>query len=199
MAGITYEIDDKNIVEQIKSDAANAAAELIEAAHLKKGDIVVVGCSTSETLGNQVGSHSVPEVGKAIYEGLQSVFKAQGIYIAAQCCEHLNRAIIIEHEAVPNAEIVNVVPQPKAGGSFATACYASFKHPVALEHIKANAGLDIGGTLIGMHLREVAVPLRLKQNHIGKAFLIAARTRPKFIGGERAHYDDSLKDGYPQF
>ena len=199
MAGITYEVDDKNIVVQIKSDAAKAASELVEAAHLKKGDIVVVGCSTSETLGNQVGSHSVPEVGKAIYEGLQSVFGTQGIYIAAQCCEHLNRAIIIEHEAVPNAEIVNVVPQPKAGGSFATACYAAFKVPVALEHIKANAGLDIGGTLIGMHLREVAVPVRLQQNHIGKAMLIAARTRPKFIGGERAHYDESLKDGYPQF
>ena len=106
---------------------------------------------------------------------------------------------IIEHEAVPNAEIVNVVPQPKAGGSFATACYASFKAPVALEHIKANAGIDIGGTLIGMHLREVAVPVRLKQNHIGKAIIIAARTRPKFIGGERAHYNEALKDGYPKF
>ena len=199
MAGITYEIDDKSIVEQIKSDAKNVASELIEVAKLKKGDIVVVGCSTSETLGNQVGSHSVPEVGKAIYEGLQGVFGTQGIYIAAQCCEHLNRAIIIEHEAVPNAEIVNVVPQPKAGGSFATACYASFKAPVALEHIKANAGIDIGGTLIGMHLREVAVPVRLKQNHIGKAMIIAARTRPKFIGGERAHYNESLKDGYPEF
>ena len=196
MAGITYEVDDKTIVEQIKSDAANAAAELIEVAHLKKGDIVVIGCSTSETLGNQVGSHSVPEVGKAIYEGLQSKFGACGIFIAAQCCEHLNRAIIIEQEAVPNMDIVNVVPQPKAGGSFATACYASFKNPVAVEHIKANAGIDIGGTLIGMHLKEVAVPVRLKQNHIGKAFLIAARTRPKFIGGERAHYDESLKDGY---
>ena len=196
MAGITYEIDDKRIVEQIKSDAANAAAELVEVAHLKKGSVVVIGCSTSETLGNQVGSHSVPEVGKAILDGLQSVFGAQGIYIAAQCCEHLNRAIIIEHEAVPNAEIVNVVPQPKAGGSFATACYATFKQPVALEHIKADAGLDIGGTLIGMHLKEVAVPVRLKQNHIGKALLIAARTRPKFIGGERAHYDEKLKEGY---
>ena len=196
MAGITYEIDDKMIVEQIKSDAANAAAELVEVAHLKKGDIVVIGCSTSETLGNQVGSHSVPEVGKATYEGLQNVFGADGIYIAAQCCEHLNRAIIIEQEAVPNVNIVNVVPQPKAGGSFATACYANFKAPVAVEHIKANAGIDIGGTLIGMHLKEVAVPVRLKQNHIGKAFLIAARTRPKFIGGERAHYDESLKDGY---
>lgn len=199
MAGITYEVEDKSLVEQIKDDAKNAALELIEVAHLTKGQIVVIGCSTSETLGNQVGSHSVPEVGKAILDGLQSAFSPAGIFIAAQCCEHLNRAIIVEHEAAPNAEIVNVVPQPKAGGSFATACYATFKAPVALEHIKADAGLDIGGTLIGMHLKEVAVPVRLKQNHIGKAILLAARTRPKFIGGERAHYDDSLKEGYPKF
>ncbi len=193
MAGITYEVEDKSLVDQIRNDAKNAALELIEAAHLTKGQIVVIGCSTSETLGNQVGSHSVPEVGKAIMDGLQSVFSPAGIFIAAQCCEHLNRAIIVEREAVPNAEIVNVVPQPKAGGSFATACYGTFKAPVALEHIKADAGLDIGGTLIGMHLKEVAVPVRLKQNHIGKAILLAARTRPKFIGGDRARYDENLK------
>ena len=199
MAGSTYEVEDKNLIEQIKSDAHSAALQLIEKAHLTSGQIVVVGCSTSSTLGNNIGSHSVPEVGKAIFEGLQSAFKPSGIFIAAQCCEHLNRAIIIEHAAVPNAEIVNVVPQPKAGGSFATACYAAFEHPVAIEHIKADAGLDIGGTLIGMHLKEVAVPLQLTQNHIGKAILLAARTRPKFIGGDRAHYDESLKDGYPNF
>ena len=193
MAGITYEIDDKAIVEQIRNDAKNAAQELVEKAHLTTDKIVVVGCSTSSTLGSDIGSHSVPEVGEAIFEGLQSVFKPLGIFIAAQCCEHLNRAIIIEHQAVPFAEIVNVVPQPKAGGSFATACYKEFEHPVAIEHIKADAGLDIGGTLIGMHLKEVAVPLRLQQNHIGKAILLAARTRPKFIGGERAHYDESIK------
>ena len=196
MAGITYEIDDKNIVEQIRNDAKNAAEELVEKAHLTAGKIVVVGCSTSETLGSNLGSHSVPEVGKALFEALQSVFKPRGIYIAAQCCEHLNRAIIVERDAVPFAEIVNVVPQPKAGGSFATACYQAFEHPVAIEHIKADAGIDIGGTLIGMHLKEVAVPLRLQQNHIGKAIVLAARTRPKFIGGDRAHYDESLKDGY---
>ena len=196
MAGITYEIDDKNIVEQIRNDAKNAAEELVEKAHLTAGKIVVVGCSTSETLGSNLGSHSVPEVGKALFEALQSVFKPRGIYIAAQCCEHLNRTIIVERDAVPFAEIVNVVPQPKAGGSFATACYQAFEHPVAIEHIKADAGIDIGGTLIGMHLREVAVPLRLQQNHIGKAIVLAARTRPKFIGGDRAHYDESLKDGY---
>ena len=196
MAGITYEIDDKNLVEQIRNDAKNVAEELVEKAHLSKGQIVVVGCSTSETLGSNLGSHSVPEVGKALFEALQSVFKPRGIYIAAQCCEHLNRAIIVERDAVPFAEIVNVVPQPKAGGSFATACYQAFEHPVAIEHIKADAGIDIGGTLIGMHLKEVAVPLRLQQNHIGKAIVLAARTRPKFIGGDRAHYDESLKDGY---
>lgn len=193
MAGTTYEVEDKSLVDQIRNDAKSAALELIEEAHLTRGQIVVIGCSTSETLGNQVGSHSVPEVGKAIFEGLDSAFSPAGIFIAAQCCEHLNRAIIVEREAVPNAEIVNVVPQPKAGGSFATACYGAFKAPVALEHIKADAGLDIGGTLIGMHLKEVAVPVRLKQNHIGKAILLAARTRPKFIGGDRAHYDENLK------
>ena len=196
MAGITYEVEDKNLVEQIRNDAKNAAEELVEKAHLTAGKIVVVGCSTSETLGSNLGSHSVPEVGKALFEALQSVFKPRGIYIAAQCCEHLNRAIIVERDAVPFAEIVNVVPQPKAGGSFATACYQAFEHPVAIEHIKADAGIDIGGTLIGMHLRKVAVPLRLQQNHIGKAIVLAARTRPKFIGGDRAHYDESLKDGY---
>ena len=197
MAGITYEVEDKNLVEQIRNDAKNAAKELVEKAHLTAGKIVVVGCSTSSTLGNDIGSHSVPEVGKAIFEALQSVFKPLGIYVAAQCCEHLNRAIIIESAAVPNADIVNVVPQPKAGGSFATACYNAFEQPAAIEHIKADAGIDIGGTLIGMHLKEVAVPLRLQQDHIGKAIVLAARTRPKFIGGERAHYDECLKDGYP--
>ena len=199
MAGITYEIDDKSILEQIQGDAKRIAEELVEAAHLGKGQIVVIGCSTSETLGQKLGSHSVPEAGKAIFEALQGVFAPRGIYIAAQCCEHLNRAIIIEHEAVPNADIVNVVPQPKAGGSFATACYMAFRNPVAIEHIRADAGLDIGGTLIGMHLKEVAVPLRLSQKTIGQASVIAARTRPKFIGGERATYDERLKDGYPKF
>lgn len=193
MAGVIHEAEDKNVVEQIKNDAACAARELVEAAKLTKGQIVVVGCSTSETLGKKVGSWSVPEVGQAIYEGLNSVFEPLGIYIAAQCCEHLNRAIIIEREAVPYLEEVNVVPQPKAGGSFATACYNSFKAPKAVEEIKADAGMDIGGTLIGMHLKKVAVPVRLNQNHIGEAAVLYARVRPKFIGGERANYNDDLK------
>lgn len=180
------------ILDEIRSQSAQAAEDICETAKLKKGDIVVIGCSSSEVCGHKVGSASSPETAEAIFEGLSSVLTPKGIFIAAQCCEHLNRAIIIEKAAVPFADIVNVVPQPKAGGSFATAAYAHFENPVAVEEIRADAGLDIGGTLIGMHLKKVAVPVRLSLNHIGDAILLAARTRPKFIGGIRAHYDDDL-------
>lgn len=199
MAGIVHDVENKELLTTLRQQSAEAARELAEAAHLRRGQIVVVGCSTSEVVGRQVGSWSTPEAAAAIFEGLNSVFAPMGVYIAAQCCEHLNRAIIVEHEAVPTLDIVNVKPQPKAGSSFATAAYEAFRHPVAVEEIRADAGLDIGGTLIGMHLKKVAVPVRLKQNHLGDAILLAARTRPKFIGGERAVYDDSLKDGYPEF
>ncbi|MBQ1459545.1 MAG: TIGR01440 family protein [Oscillospiraceae bacterium] len=193
-----HEAESQELLEEIRQQAAQAAAELVEAAHLRRGQIVVIGCSSSEVVGRKVGSWSTPEVGQAIFEGLSSVLDPLGIYLAAQCCEHLNRALIVEHAAVPGADIVNVVPQPKAGGSFATAAYHAFHHPVALEEIRADAGLDIGGTLIGMHLKQVAVPVRLTRNHIGQAIVLAARTRPKFIGGERAAYDMTLKDGYPE-
>lgn len=199
MAGVVHEVENHQLVTQVEQETARAAQELAQVARLHRGQIVVVGCSTSEVVGHQVGSWSTPEVAQAIFRGLSSVFAPMGVYIAAQCCEHLNRALIVEHEAVPGAEIVNVLPQPKAGSSFATAAYQAFRHPVALEEIRADAGLDIGGTLIGMHLKKVAVPVRLEQKHIGQAILLAARTRPKFIGGERAIYDESLKDGYPDF
>ena len=199
MAGIVHEVENRELLAQVRQQAAAAAQELAEAAHLHRGQIVVVGCSTSEVVGKKVGSWSTPEVADAIFAGLHSVFGPMGVYIAAQCCEHLNRAIIVEHEAVPTLDIVNVVPQPKAGSSFATATYKACAHPVAVEEIKADAGLDIGGTLIGMHLKKVAVPVRLAQNHIGDAILLAARRRPKFIGGDRAHYDEALKEGYPEF
>ena len=199
MAGIVHEVEKVELLEQVKEEAANAAKQLVAEARLHKGQIVVVGCSTSEVVGHKVGSWSTPEVGQAIFDGLNSVFAPLGIYIAAQCCEHQNRALIVDYDAVPGAEVVNVVPQPKAGSSFATAAYNAFSHPVALEEIKADAGLDIGGTLIGMHLKRVAVPVRLSQKHIGDAVLLAARVRPKFIGGERAIYNDELKNGYPAF
>ena len=176
--------------EQIKIESQEAFSELITAAKLKEGSILVVGCSTSEIGGGKIGTHSNEELAKALFDGMYSMLCEKGIYLACQCCEHLNRAIIAEREAVSNAEIVNVVPQPKAGGSFATMAYKTFRNPVALEEIKADAGLDIGGTLIGMHLKKVAVPTRLSIDRIGDAVLLAARTRPKFIGGCRAVYDE---------
>ena len=178
--------------EEIRRQAAQAAALLCEKANLHAGQIVVVGCSTSEICGSRIGSDSRPEVADAVFDAIYGELKSRGIYLAAQCCEHLNRALIVERAAAGNADIVNVVPQPKAGGSFATAAYHAFSDPVALEHIRADAGLDIGGTLIGMHLKEVAVPLRLGIDRIGSAILLAARTRPKFIGGIRAIYDQTL-------
>ena len=185
-----------NQVTQEKSsiyqESAAVIAELWEKASLKPGNIVVVGCSTSEVLGSKIGTNSNPDTAKEIFLALHDFAKAHGIYLAIQCCEHLNRAIITERAAAPFAEAVNVVPQPKAGGSLATQAYAHFAEPIALEEIKADAGIDIGLTLIGMHLKKVAVPVRLENNHIGEARIVAARTRPKFIGGVRAHYNEEL-------
>ena len=173
----------------ISEECITAIEDLIEKANLKKGDIVVVGCSTSEVIGSKIGTNSSPDTAKILFESIYGVLKEKGIYLAAQCCEHLNRAIITEKEAVPFAEYVNVVPVPKAGGSFATEAYSHFLNPVALEEIKADAGIDIGSTLIGMHLKKVAVPLRLNNKYIGKAQIVSAYTRPKYIGGCRAVYD----------
>ncbi len=176
----------------LQQQAAQAAEELCEQARLGPGSILVVGCSTSEVRGSRIGTDSAPDTGGDLVEAILAVLKPRGVFLAAQCCEHLNRCLIVERSAVPGLEPVNVVPQPKAGGSFATAAYARFSDPVAVEHIRADAGLDIGGTLIGMHLKEVAVPGRLPLRPIGQAPLLAARTRPKFIGGSRAKYDETL-------
>ena len=179
-------------MDELKQQATQAALALVEKAKLKPGQIAVVGCSTSEICGSRIGSDSRPEVAKVVFEAIHTVFSEHGVYLTAQCCEHLNRAIIIKRAALPNAEPVNVVPQPKAGGSFATAAYHAFRDPIAVESIRADAGMDIGGTLIGMHLKPVAVPVRLPMRQIGDAVLIAARTRLRFVGGSRAVYDESL-------
>lgn len=181
-------------MSDIKKQAEKAVKELIEIAGLKSGDVLVVGCSSSEVIGEKIGTNSSVQTADDLFEAIFLTLNKHKIYLAAQCCEHLNRAIIIEKELAEKKgiDIVNVVPQPKAGGSFATAAYKNFKHPVAIEHIKADAGIDIGGTLIGMHLKEVAVPVRLSIKKIGEANIICARTRAKFIGGGRAHYDENM-------
>lgn len=173
----------------IKNECVAVIKELLSVAELGKGSILVVGCSTSEVVGSKIGTNSDPDTASEIFEGISSVLNEKGIYMAVQCCEHLNRAIVVEREAVPFAEAVNVVPQKKAGGSLATVAYSRFKNPVVIEEIKADCGIDIGLTLIGMHLKRVAVPVRLSTNKIGNALFTCARTRPKFIGGERAVYD----------
>lgn len=185
-------MDMKNLEQQAKQ----ATEELLKAAHLKEGDIFVVGCSSSEVAGKRIGKGSDLDVAKAVYTGIKEVLDKEGIYLAAQCCEHLNRCVIIEKAAVkPWEDIVNVVPQMHAGGSFSMMCYENFDNAVALETVRADAGMDIGDTLIGMHLREVAVPVRISFKEIGEAHVTCARTRPKFIGGERAHYDMKLAGG----
>lgn len=180
------------MIEEIYKQAQATISELCEKAQLIAGQIVVVGCSTSEVVGSVIGTNSNVEVAGKLFKGLNDFAKSKGIYLAIQCCEHLNRAIVTERKAVPYAEIVNVVPKPKAGGALATQAYENFEEPVVVEEIKADAGLDIGFTLIGMHLKKVAVPLRLENNKIGEALVLAARTRLKFIGGERACYDEKL-------
>ena len=173
------------MLDDIRKQAADAAAELLEAAHLKEHDLVVIGCSSSEIAEYRIGSHSSEEIGEAVYTAIYQIMSSHGIDVAAQCCEHLNRALILEAEAAARYgyEPVNVVPQLKAGGSFATAAYHTLRHPVAVEHIQAAAG---------MHLKAVAVPVRIATKYVGAARVVCARTRPKFIGGERAHYNPEL-------
>ena len=184
----------KELGEVLYKEACQAAEELIEAAGLVEGDLLVVGCSTSEIYGSKIGSDSRPELAERVFTGIWETAKKKGIDLAAQCCEHLNRALILEAQAarIRQYDRVNVVPRPKAGGSFATMAYKYMDHPVAVEHIRADAGMDIGDTLIGMHLKDVAVPVRLSVNKIGEAHLVCARVRPKFIGGVRASYDEEL-------
>ena len=182
---------DATLAQTIKEETELAIDGILNSTSLKRGDILVVGCSSSEILGSKIGKGSSFEAARIVHGIISSKLKEKGIFLAAQCCEHLNRAIIIEKACADRygLDAVCVVPKSKAGGSFATVAYESFERPVAVENIRAHAGIDIGGTLIGMHLRAVAVPVRLSVSRIGDAPIICARTRPKFIGGSRAMYE----------
>lgn len=182
------------MIQQIKEETGRALSELLKTAKLGVGDIVVVGCSSSEIVGQKIGTCSSLEAAEAVFDSLMDILKERGLFLAAQCCEHLNRSLVIEREAAVKYGLteVNVVPFPHAGGAFGTTAYQKFDDPVMVEHIQASAGMDIGGTLIGMHLKEVAVPVRVSVRQIGEASILLARTRPKFVGGERAHYNERL-------
>ena len=178
--------------DNITRQAQIIVTELLEQAKMKPGSLLVIGCSSSEIVGKQIGKGSSMEAARAAFAGIYPVLQKQGIHLAVLCCEHLNRALIMEQEVAENRgyEIVNVMPQPHAGGSFAVTAWNAFSNPVAVESIRAEAGIDIGGTLIGMHLRRVAVPVRTSQKQIGEAIVLCARTRPKYIGGPRAIYQE---------
>ena len=176
--------------ETIKNQARQVVTELLDQAKLKPGSLLVIGCSSSEMVGQHIGKGSSMEAAQAAFAGIYPVLQERGISLAVQCCEHLNRALILERAAAEKRgyEPVSVMPQPHAGGSFAVAAWNAFEEPVAVENIRADAGMDIGGTLIGMHLRAVAVPVRTAQKQIGEAIVLCARTRPKYLGGPRAVY-----------
>lgn len=176
--------------EEITNQARIVVTELLEQARLKPGSLLVIGCSSSEMVGERIGKGSSMEAAQAAFCGIYPILQEHGIDLAVQCCEHLNRALILEQAVAEKRgyEIVNVVPQPHAGGAFAVTAWNAFSAPVAVETIAADAGIDIGGTLIGMHLRRVAVPVRTSLKQIGEAVVLCARTRPKYIGGPRAAY-----------
>ena len=163
--------------------------ELGSKANLKPGSIIVVGCSTSEVLGAKIGTNSNPDTAKEIFAALHEYVKDNGFYLAVQCCEHLNRAIITERGAVPFAEPVNVVPQPKAGGSVPAAAWKRLNKPALAAFIQADAAIDVGDTLVGMHIRPVAVPLRIEYGSVGHANLVMAYRRLPYVGGSRAVYE----------
>lgn len=174
----------------LKEQVSDILRELAEAAGLGPGKVVVVGTSTSEVAGRRIGTSGALEVAQELLEGIREVSREFGFELAFQCCEHLNRALVVERSLLAALRLTEVaaVPVPKAGGSMASAAYRSMKEPCLAETIEADAGIDIGETLIGMHLRRVAVPYRTKLRYVGEARVNTAFTRPKLIGGERAVY-----------
>lgn len=179
----------------ILNELTEAAEELIAIAKPRKGQIFVVGCSTSEVLGSKIGTGGSTELAVEMFKALKVVTDAHDLYLAIQCCEHLNRSVVLEAEAMERYGFneVTVRPMPHAGGALGTAAYENFAEPVVVETIVAHLGMDIGQTLIGMHLKRVAVPVRLQHKQIGEAILTAARTRPPLVGGERAKYPAQIR------
>ncbi len=184
-------------MDPITQQARQAVSEICDAAHLHPGNLFVVGCSSSEVLGEKIGTHTSMDVAEALYSGIAAELEGRGVSLAAQCCEHLNRALVVERAVMDryDFEQVNAIPQPNhAGGAFASVAWKRMKDPVLVESLntRADAGIDIGGTLIGMHIHPVVVPVRISINRIGEAHILCARRRPKYVGGQRAIYEEDL-------
>lgn len=175
----------------VGEETAAALRELCEAAQFAPGEVIVIGGSSSEIVGGTIGKNSSMEIGTEVIRAAVATAREYRVALAIQCCEHLNRALVVERETATRYgwEEVSVVPWLHAGGSLATNAMALFADPVVVERIAAHGGIDIGQTLIGMHLRRVAVPVRLTHHTVGAATVTAARTRPPLIGGARAHYE----------
>ncbi len=185
-------------MEQIAQQLRACLADLFAAADtLKPGDIFVVGCSTSEVGGHLIGTNSSEEIAKTIMDVILPETQARGLYLAAQCCEHLNRALAVERACLEQYGLTEVwvTPWLHAGGAWSTEAIHRFAQPVMVEDLKgkASAGIDIGGTFIGMHLHPVVVPIHTQHRQVGQAHVTMARTRPKYIGGPRAHYETDLR------
>lgn len=178
------------VVQQIQAQLTQLLSEFEEQVVLRPNTIFVVGCSTSEVIGQKIGTAGALETAYAIFEPLQAFAKKHQLHLAFQGCEHINRAITMEASVAEQFgyEPVAVIPVRTAGGSMSAYAYTKLDNPVVVEAIRAQAGMDIGQTLIGMHLKEVAVPVRTSVRTIGEAVVTIATTRPKLIGGERAVY-----------
>ncbi|MBD8004455.1 TIGR01440 family protein [Bacillus norwichensis] len=178
-------------IEQWQEEVRTLLDECRENLPIGEGKVLVIGCSTSEIAGQKIGTSGTIEPATILYEELKKFADDKKIHLAFQCCEHLNRALVVERETASENgwEEVTVIPVRKAGGSMATCAYSQMKDPVVVEFIKADAGIDIGDTFIGMHLKHVAVPIRVNQKSIGDAHVTIATTRPKLIGGVRAVYE----------
>ncbi len=190
---MTNEASFSSELDNWKKQLQTALTEFQEIAPLNKKHLFVIGCSTSEVIGKRIGTEGTLEVAEMIFNELSAFQEKTGIGLAFQCCEHLNRALVLPREIAEKRgyDEVSVVPVRKAGGSMATYAYQQIKDPVVVEHIQAEAGIDIGDTFIGMHLKHVAVPVRTSIKEIGYAHVTFAKTRPKLIGGERAVYTNT--------
>jgi uncharacterized protein (TIGR01440 family) len=178
-------------IEQWEAELNSILTDFNDQVQLKKGQVLVVGCSTSEIIGQRIGTAGTEKVAAMVFRQLRDFQVKTGIQLAFQCCEHLNRAIVVERATAEQRDLdeVTVIPVRTAGGAMAAHAYQNLEDAAVVEFIKADAGIDIGDTLIGMHMKHVAVPVRVPQKSIGHAHVTLAKTRPKLIGGARAVYE----------